>query len=451
MTKIEEDVTKVIQWSQNIEKPNVKELLANWKINKEKFIRGLFAGELIYQVPEKLTFELGENSKKEKFESFKDHVYDLCENFNLDKYLCFIKYEEFFKNALERDIDLPNGKKIKKGTKFLRTLRFFIDDEKLLADVQNYASEIIQENKIEGYLCLSVHPLDFLSSSENTLNWRSCHSLDGEYRAGNLSYMQDQCTIMAYLRTDKDVKLPNFPEEVPWNNKKWRCLLFFNESNNLIFAGRQYPFSAKSILDRVNVELQKLMSYTKWTKWRNDYIEKYESPNDKEIIFFNDAEYMPINSDIYEKSKLVKDAKNSRHFNDLIHSCCYTHPYYMYKKENPFFNKSTMTNLTVGSAVKCLWCGEKIIDGTDSMMCHECECKYGNSDSDDYRSCDCCGQRIWYNDWVWVDGCVVCPNCAETETFVCEECGERYFNSARKYNKVKEKFVCNDCYNEEEM
>ena len=28
---------------------------------------------------------------------------------------------------------------------------------------------------------------DYLSLSENAFNWRSCHALDGEYRAGNLS------------------------------------------------------------------------------------------------------------------------------------------------------------------------------------------------------------------------------------------------------------------------
>lgn len=442
MTKIEEDVTKVIQYSQGIEEPKIKELLANWKTNKADFIQRLFAGSPIYQVPEKLSFELDEKSKKEKFDVFKDYVYDLCSDFSLDRYLCTISHKEFFQNTLAKDKELPNGKTVKKGMKFLRTLRFFIEDEKLLADIQNFASEIMQENKIEGYLCFSVHPLDFLSSSENTLNWRSCHSLDGEYRAGNLSYMQDECTIMAYLRTDKDVKLPNFPEDVPWNNKKWRCLLFFNENRSLIFAGRQYPFSAKSVLNRVNKELGKLLSHTKWSNWKDLYIETYEDPNDKELIYFNEAEYIPINGSIYKKSELVKDAANSRHFNDLLHSCCYTHPYYMYNKYSML--RPTL-GMTIGSEVKCLWCGENLIDGPDSMMCHKCECEHGNSDSDEYRTCGCCGRRVWIEECCWVDDYCICPDCAETETFVCEQCGERYFNSERHYDKEKQEFLCSYC------
>lgn len=442
---LEEDVAKVIQYSQNIENPKIHELIENWRKAKSWFITDLFDNNLIYQVPEKITFELDETAKKEKYSLFRDYVFDLCCDYCLDSYLRSINYNEFFENTLTKDRELPNGKIVKKDMKFLRTLRFLIDDVKLLADIQNYASEIIQENKIEGYLCFSVHPLDFLSSSENTLNWRSCHSLDGEYRAGNLSYMQDSSTIIAYIRTEKEVKLPRFPEDVPWNNKKWRCLLFFNESQSLIFAGRQYPFSASNILNRVNVELRQLLEKRNfsWSPWYNDYIESYTRPNG-DIVYFDDAEYLPFGNNIYEKSLLIKDVENSNHFNDLLYSCCYTHPYYMYR------NFVSSAKVIVGSEVKCLRCGEKIIDGKDSMMCHECECKYGNSDSDEYRTCDCCGNRFWYKDGVYVDSNFLCPDCVENETFICEECGDRCFNSDRKYDKMKEKFVCTNCYEEEE-
>ena len=73
-----------------------------------------------------------------------------------------------------------------------------------------------------------MHPLDYLSLSENTYNWRSCHSLDGEYRAGNLSYMMDKSTVICYLKSNDDVILSNFGPEVKWNSKKWRVLLYFS-------------------------------------------------------------------------------------------------------------------------------------------------------------------------------------------------------------------------------
>ena len=82
-------------------------------------------------------------------------------------------------------------------------------------------SRLIQENTISGRLCLSVHPLDFLSLSENQHKWRSCHALDGEYRGGNLSYMCDEVTVITYLKSKEDTILPHFPSDVPWNNKSY--------------------------------------------------------------------------------------------------------------------------------------------------------------------------------------------------------------------------------------
>ena len=46
-----------------------------------------------------------------------------------------------------------------------------------------------------------------------------------------------------------DVVLPNFPEDVKWNNKKWRMWLHFSDNQDMIFAGRQYPFFTSGALD----------------------------------------------------------------------------------------------------------------------------------------------------------------------------------------------------------
>ena len=84
-----------------------------------------------------------------------------------------------------------------------------------------------------------MHPLDFLSLSENTYNWRTCHSLDGEFKAGNLSYMIDSSTFIVYLRPEKTYNiLLTFPNTVQWNSKKWRMLMFLSDDYQMMFAGR---------------------------------------------------------------------------------------------------------------------------------------------------------------------------------------------------------------------
>ena len=131
----------------------------------------------------------------------------------------------------------------------MKALKFFIDNEGALRHYQDRISNIIQANSFSGILCLSIHPLDYLSSSENMSNWRSCHALDGEYAAGNLSYMTDPSTIICYLKSndENDVILPMFPPDVPWNSKKWRCLLHFSDDKDMMFMSKHYPFHLHSM------------------------------------------------------------------------------------------------------------------------------------------------------------------------------------------------------------
>ena len=455
-----EDIKKVISYSQNIPDPKIDNLLDDWAKAKTVIAQRFFDSKITYTYPEKVRFEINEITMDSRVASFIDYVTHILDDWYhpLCEFLKDISTKAFYNNTLETDyvISSRDNKTIQKGSKVIKAFKYFIEDKRLLSDLQNKASELIQENKIEGYLTFSVHPLDFLSSSENTYNWRSCHSLDGEYRAGNLSYMCDTSTVMVYLSQDKEEWLPNFPKEVMWNSKKWRLLLHFSESLDVCFAGRQYPFFSPGALEVVgNVfkeELSPLISSfsiwdspprrEEWCGWYNDYINHYER-NNGEIVELDEETYCIINHNIYNITEIVTDAENSRHFNDVLRSSCYSNPYYMYRHK---WGKDDI-NIQVGSAVKCLWCGENIIDGHDSMMCHACECKYGNSESDDYHTCDCCGSRVYYTDSYWIesDEEYVCPACAENETFICERCGERHYNANKYWNDKVEGYVCGAC------
>lgn len=208
------------------------ELIENWYKAKEKFIRH-FGGTPIYEVG-KVSFHLSVDQKRSRVNDFVDRVVNTYGNGRLGDFIND-NLDGFFDNQVVKDYEnIPRGMKLVKAFKF-----FEPHSKTTLERLQNEASRIIQEDKIEGILCLSVHPLDFLSSSENTYNWRSCHALDGEYRAGNLSYMCDESTIMCYLKTEAgDMKLEHFPANVRWNSKKWRMLLHFSENTDMIMAGR---------------------------------------------------------------------------------------------------------------------------------------------------------------------------------------------------------------------
>ena len=332
---IKGQVRRVIQYSQDIPDPQVDELIDNWLRAKCHFM-DLFGGKIIWEYPLPYTFTLDEVEKECRIEEFINYINDKYDNEELE---WFIKTNKstFYDNKVTMNV-LHNGKSIPKGMKLLKAFKYFVPGQRALDDIQTRASQIIQGNKITGTLCFSVHPLDYLSSSENTYNWRSCHALDGEYRAGNLSYMLDSSTIICYLRGADGVKLPLFPEDVPWNNKKWRVLMHINEHKDLIFAGRQYPFSSTDGIEMIRKCLipllgKELGSYCNWT---DPLIN--EVPDSYGLEYDTIHPYILLRGRLHDLHDIVVNAGNNAplHFNDVLYSTCYR-PHYTAARNAPWF------------------------------------------------------------------------------------------------------------------
>ena len=227
---------------------NVDQIIEKWLEAKSSFIEGL-KGNLIYQSEEIVSFHLDKKSRQERLEKFADLIDTHYKNGLLSEYLYDIETEEFYNNKTESEYKIYDFDKeveivVPANIKVVKSFKFFETDPQKLVKMQNEASRLIQEDVVSGYLCYSVHPLDFLSASENIHNWRSCYALDGEYRTGCLNYLMDSSTVICYLRsTDDNVILPHFPDDIPWNSKKWRVWLFFSNDQFMFLTGRQYPFS----------------------------------------------------------------------------------------------------------------------------------------------------------------------------------------------------------------
>lgn len=446
MREIQEQFNKVIAHSQNLDVVNTDKLFEQWLEAKRDFIEA-FGGEPIYTVPKKISFEL---SHKEKMLRVSDFIESVAMTFDNEPLADFIdaNKESFFKNIVENGTIISSGEKVPKGMKLVKSFKFFEHDQKTLEELQNRASMIIQEDKIEGYLCFSVHPLDFLSSSENTYNWRSCHALDGEYRAGNLSYMMDKSTVMCYLRSEKTNNfLPNFPNSVMWNSKKWRMLLFLSDNWNAMYAGRQYPFFSDTALNIIKQYVIPALNLSgNWSNWHNDEISNYEFQDDEDKVdttFFNYI-YIPMKGSLYKKDQLIEDGEHSQHFNDLLKSSCYV-PYYCWNKQH-----WKGVHFSIGAAAPCLRCGESHVAVTDSVLCTDCELEYGNSEDEMFTTCDCCGRRILYDESWFVEstGENICEHCMQTECIQCAGCGELYYKRDIKYDKENEDYRCYHCHSD---
>ena len=460
LSEIKQQFDDVIKYTQNIPDPQTDRLFEIWRECKRDFIE-VFNGKYIYEFPEKVSFELDAKEKHDRVIRFAGQV---ASQWGYTDLASFIENQEegFFKNITISDYTAWDGKVIKKGAKLVKSFRHFVkDNDRSLTDIQNEASRIIQEDKIEGTLCLSVHPLDFLSLSENTYNWRSCHSLDGEYRAGNLSYMMDKNTIICYLKGGENMVLPGFHPGVRWNSKKWRVLLYVSDDWKMVIAGRQYPFESETGMDIV---LKDLLPKAKicttqykaehWSDWNKFLMEEVKITDDIKISF--DSPYIPVGFELVRLDELVQVGDGAKNFNDVLNSSCYKPIYsFKYRKDlwdgensTPLTDKNT-TTFSVGGYTYCLWCGKKeTLLGADTMMCESCELEHGNSDNDLFTFCDNCGRRIYVDDSYAVGDETVCSNCFDKYCRRCECCGDLMYEDQIHYHEPTQQYVCEFCLEE---
>lgn len=446
ITTIKQQVAEVIAHSQNIGKEmNAEALIQKWYEAKRQFFEAW--GDYIYEVEEPVTFYLSKEEKQHRFNEYIDVVDNTYGNCDLTEFLDWLTIDEVFDNHISRDYWISGEDKIAKGTKVSKAFKYFESNETVLRKIQDQLSMILQEDKITGTLCLSVHPLDYLSVSENTYHWRSCHALDGDYRAGNLQYMVDKCTIVCYLRGIKNAELPNFPKNVLWNSKKWRMLLFVSDNQNALFAGRQYPFFSPSALDRVQEAF--LSSTNKriraWTPWYNDYIQKFPRKDGDIDIAGADNDswlnqrYIALGGMIFGTRQLIKECKKPLFFNDLTESSFYI-PYYSW---NRYANREYIFH--IGDSVPCPCCnGEHDVRNSEFLICEECLC---GEEETHYIYCDCCDCRMSESEGSFVQsaGHILCNNCFEEHTVRCDKCGEYWYSHDIQYDRENDRYLCPDC------
>lgn len=406
-----------------------------------------------------VTFQLDEKSKKQRLQEFADYILVYYNNTELTEFLYELNVEDFYNNKTSKEYRLYSGehKNVPKNFKVIKAFKFFVQNNTLLKELQDKASQIIQENCIKGYLCLSVHPLDYLSASENNYKWRSCHALDGEYRAGNLNYMMDQSTIICYLRSEKEEKLPHFPKSVPWNSKKWRVWIHFSTFQDMIFLGRQYPFSCAAGAEYIKNKLLPANGFDSWSKFYNVAISELKDPESGTTFHFE--KHIPVGSALRPLKQLVKNGDITWHYNDILHSSCYK-PLYSFRMKkinlaSPFDDDGAMyinminenTSFKIGHKCKCPICNEFYIGASDKICCDHCRKKYNLYSANDYVACDCCGLSIPEEKSYYLarTNNYVCADCYHTELAHCHTCGTRDFPENFIYDSEKNIYLCSYC------
>lgn len=346
----------------------LSDILSEWQTNKENLFH-LFGNQLIVKKPINIKNPIEKDELERVF--FKKHkIFSIIKRIPL-----FIRDKLNFTTNLSIDEITINDKTFPAGTKIYKILKAYFPNEEEIKDFQLEYSKFLDNRTITGNLCLSIHPMDFFTSSDNNYDWHSCMSWQnkGEYNAGTLEMMNSPVVIIAYIEGKK----PFYPckDQRTWSNKKWRSYIIVD--NDYLCVVRGYPYSSTTINNEVFKFLAELTN-KKYGPTENFYKNKY---NFETEIMYNDFD----NSTNIHSIQFIRTPKKIKY---------------------GFGN------------VKCLCCGEYLTNEESQVVCPYC--------NENSEVCAECGCRVCADDVYWYEDTPYCSNCYNDLYFYCDTCGNDY-------------------------
>ena len=284
---------------------------------------------------------------------------------------------------------LPNGKEVKfeKGCNVIRMLgkiarAYEIDS------FENYRlkhSQILNNKSLSGNLCLSIHPLDFMTMSDNDCDWETCMNWqqNGCYRSGTVECMNSDCVIVAYLKSKDDMSVPGGT----WNSKKWRSL--FIVKDNVITSIKGYPYLSSELNHKVLEWLRQLSGC------------EYGPVIDYQ---YDEGNIYPINDGEDPLYSITFTTEGHHMYNDFG---CQEHSGIFCFNEAIKWQKGKMRYeypcICYAGPLVCLHCGsvDNECDEEEELLCADCTCT---------ATCACCGDRIT-GDVFRLDDYLFCADC----------------------------------------
>lgn len=272
-------------------------------------------------------------------------------------------------------------------------------------------SQALNQKKLKGRLTLSIHPLDYMTMSDNECDWSSCMSWkkDGCYRQGTIEMMNSPMVLVAFLESANNpmtIPLTNGESEY-WNNKKWRELFIVN--NDIICEVKSYPYRNKYITGEVLNWLKELDNKVRSKYWINqtneeDKSTEYEDYWSEKYHAF-DVFNNPSGSEYVVEHQITVNPSTTLMYNDFNRGHLSYFPRYVEDKP------STEIEFCYSGKSECMICGtageDFSWDSEGDTLCLNCS---------GYRRCDRCDDRIYDENFYKVDGEILCESCYEYNT-----------------------------------
>lgn len=284
-------------------------------------------------------------------------------------------------------------------------------------------SQITNNKQTNGDFCLSIHPLDFMTMSDNSYGWSSCMSWsnDGEYRLGTTEMLNSPCVIMGYIKGAKD----NFyiDSDATWSNKKWRCL--FVVTKEAIISIKDYPEHYSEVKELfVNWIADLAKQNLGWEYDPTIFIRKENAPiQDSEGIIANITVNL-ITNIMYNDYML--DEYHFHRFNPQL-----LEAYYDENKENKYLE------ITYSGPSQCMTCGKvdfEFYEVNNTLECMECNLNFSPT------YCENCGRILNPEDentaYIEDEDCYVCLDCYKASFSVCSICYNSFRNNNDNFSQV---------------
>lgn len=325
------------------------------------------------------------------------------------------------------------------STKTLKVLKAIAEYYNLKEEYESFRiahSQILNARSFSGTLCLSIHPMDYFTLSDNNNGWSSClrwqgsgRGDGGEYRAGTLEMLSSPTAIVAYLRSSSNTLEFSSPEGTrqQWNSKKWRMLCLIDE--NCLIANTQYPVEYDDA-NRITLE---------WIKELVENATGFQYEDSPKKIDISNC-YRGYCEEEESDTEVSFSASTTLMYNEL--------------ERQLVFLKKTIANghyiVEFSGTAHCLCCGEEV-NSADSLLCECCSST---------RKCDACEERYLLDELtVTREGYRYCEDCYAENIHNCrmcktsvhrEEAKELYLavhnKTTTNLNREELVFVCEDCF-----
>lgn len=413
-----------------------KDLLSVWGMNKKRFLGKIFKNSLILEKPvevvapeKQLETEMWnafrdynnyalDSEEKKAADFVHDMKRDLCllitdKNYSDNKYkmvksiidsfcpINFVKnklYKGRFGGYSNLSVKISyNGRSVTistemKLTKVLRKVNELLGVPGL-EEFLTVRSRILNTSKLKGTLCISIHPLDYMTMSDNECDWSSCMSWqnEGEYRQGTVEMMNSPYIVVGYLKSLEPMEIG----DENWNSKKYRSLYYV--SPDIITNIKGYPYKSIPLDKEIIAWLKKLVENA------HDDI-KYQD----NIIDFNSIE-----------NDFILEPRTNLMYNDCFGCKDNETRHIAYLAKG---NTINLFDFCYSGPGQCMQCGQTYaeFDNESSLVCDECDRRI---------RCECCGDLCNEEDEIHVvEGMTICDYCYDIETTVDDITKERFFN-----------------------